>query len=93
MKVRMHWQRPEPMNITSEIANYLPRGMRLGSLTQSLAYEAILKKNKGQWRTTQLLVDRVLTTLEIDLRCSVSQQALWKAITHRDLHRKHQVFL
>ncbi|KAI0744992.1 hypothetical protein C8Q76DRAFT_604965, partial [Earliella scabrosa] len=82
------------VSITSDVAKFLPRGVRLGSLTQSLAYEAIReRKKRTPRRTTELTVERVLTTLEVDWKCAVPPQKLWKAIRHKDLHRKHQVFL
>ncbi|KAI0722999.1 ribonuclease H-like protein [Earliella scabrosa] len=73
---------------------YLRRGIKLTEMTQRLAYRRIKMTEKGeQRRATTLTVDRVLATLESDLKLYLDPPSLWKAIRGNLVARRIRDFM
>ncbi|KAI0715291.1 hypothetical protein C8Q76DRAFT_603527, partial [Earliella scabrosa] len=73
---------------------FLRKGARLAALTQRLAYSGIRAESKpGTRRATDLMVGRVLATLEVDFDVQATELMLWRAIRAKDVARNMRDFL
>ncbi|KAI0698301.1 hypothetical protein C8T65DRAFT_581975 [Cerioporus squamosus] len=82
------------VELPPEVRRYLPTGMRLDVVTQSLAYRAIRRTNAcDQRQSTRIMIGRVQAALQLDYNVNVTEERIWLKIRDPDLARNIREYL
>ncbi len=82
------------LDISPDLRKFLHDGMRLATVTQSMAYRMIRQRKMHKERpTTATVIARVQATMEADYTVSVTAECIWTRMRDRDIPRKMRDFL